>query len=787
MATKKKTAKKDTSKKGFRKFIFWFWGLFLFGILSVVFIFLLASWGAFGEMPDLRELENPDTNLASEIISADGETLGKFYLRENRTRVKYDDLPENLVKALIATEDERFYDHSGIDARGTLRAFAFLGSKGGASTITQQLARQLFVGVREDSKFKAITQKIKEWVIAVRLERNYTKEEIITMYFNTYDFGNLAVGIRSASRIYFGKEPKDLNIEESAMLVGMFQNSSLYNPRRNVKGVTNRRNIVLLQMFKNEYITKEVKDSLQALPITLNYSPESHNSGIATYFRGYLQQYMKDWIKENPKEDGEKYNLYLDGLKIYTTIDSRMQTYAEEAVKAHMVDLQTEFDRQNNPKTNKTSPFIRLSQKQVTHTLNVSMVQSERWRHMMYDLGKSKEEIKKSFQEKIPMRVFSWEGEIDTIMTPYDSIRYYKKFLRTGMMSMEPQTGHIKAWVGGINYKHFKFDMVKQGKRQVGSTFKPFVYTSAVDQLHYAPCYEVPDVQHCIPANKYGNLKPWCPDNSNGEFTGEMMSLSAALANSVNSVTATLMDQIGPAPVVNLAHKMGIESEIPEYPSIALGTPDISLYEMVGAYGTFANMGVYIKPVVVTRIEDKNGTVLYEYKPESADVLSPDVAYTMLEMMKGVVKHGSGGRLRHSSQANRIDYKRVMTGYPYALTNPIAGKTGTTQNQSDGWFMGIVPNLVTGVWVGGEDRSIHFRTITYGQGAAMALPIWGLYMKKCYTNEELGISKEDFEKPEEMNIDLTCGGRVQPDDLLQDGNPDDTVPEEQQEELPDGI
>ncbi|GLB48084.1 penicillin-binding protein 1A [Neptunitalea lumnitzerae] len=772
MAIKKKTSKKQS--KGFRKYIFWFWGLFLTGVLGVVLVFLLASWGAFGKMPDLRQLEDPDTNQASEIVSSDGKTLGKFYLRENRTPIKFEDLPANLVNALIATEDERFYEHSGIDGRGTLRAFAFLGSKGGASTITQQLARQLFVGVRSNNKFDAITQKIKEWVIAVRLERNYTKEEIVTMYFNTYDFGNLAVGIRSASRIYFGKEPKDLTMEESAMLVGMFQNSSLYNPRRNVEGVTNRRNIVLFQMYKNEFITKEVKDSLQAIPVTLNYNPESHNYGIATYFRGYLQQYMKDWIKNNPKEDGEKYDLYLDGLKIYTTIDSRMQTYAEEAVRDHMIDLQNEFDVQNTPERNKTTPFLKLTKDEVTHTLNVAMVRSERWRHMMYDLGKSKEEIKASFHKEKEMTVFSWDGEIDTIMTPYDSIRYYKKFLRTGMMSMEPQTGHVKAWVGGINYKHFKFDMVKQGTRQVGSTFKPFVYASAVDQLHYAPCYEVPDVQHCIPANKYGNLKAWCPDNSNNEFSGEMMSLSAALANSVNSVTATLMDQIGPGPVVDLAHRMGITSEIPEYPSIALGTPDVTVYEMVGAYGTFANKGVYVEPVVVTRIEDKNGAVLYEYKPNTRDVLSPDVAYTMLEMMKGVVKHGSGGRLRHTTMGYRQDYKEVMTGYPYGFTNPIAGKTGTTQNQSDGWFMGIVPNLVTGVWVGGENRSIHFRSITYGQGAAMALPIWGLYMKKCYANEELGVSKEDFEKPEEMNIDLTCGGRV-PDETVPEG---DTPPEE---------
>lgn len=774
MAVKK--ANENQESKGFRKYIIWFWSAFGIGILCVMLVFLLASWGVFGEMPDIRELENPETNLASEIIGSDGATLGKFYLSDNRTPIQYSDLPKNLVNALVATEDERFYSHSGIDAKGTLRAIFTLGGSGGASTISQQLAKQLFTRNAASSRLERMTQKIKEWVIAVRLERSYTKEEIMTMYFNTYDFNNNADGIRSASRIYFGVEPKDLKLEEAAMLVGMFQNSSLYNPRTNSEGVKNRRNVVLLQMYKNDYITKEVKDSLQALPIKLNFHPESHNAGIATYFRGYLQQYMRDWIAENPKEDGSKYSLYLDGLKIYTTIDSRMQQYAENAVNAHMKNLQEEFVKQNNPQKNSIAPFVRLSKDEVEQTLRRAMRQSERWRHMKYDLGKSNEEIEKSFKKPISMTVFSWKGEIDTLMSPYDSIRYYKTFLRSGMMSMEPQTGHVKAWVGGINFKHFKFDMVKQGKRQVGSTFKPFVYTTAVDQLHYAPCYEVPDVRHCVPAGKYGNQQAWCPDNSDGKFSGEMMSLSSALANSVNSVTATLIDEIGPGPVIDLVHRLGIESEIPEYPSIALGTADISVYEMVGAYGTFANQGVYVKPVVVTRIEDKNGTVLFEYKPETDDVLSPEVAYTMLQMMKGVTQFGSGVRLRTTgAQDWNPVYQKVVTGYPYQFTNPIAGKTGTTQNQSDGWFMGIVPNLVTGVWVGGEDRSIHFKSITYGQGATMALPIWAMYMRSCYNDPNLEVSKSDFARPTQMSIDLTCGKGVQ--NVGDDGTP--------QEELPD--
>ena len=776
MAAAKGKEKKEN--KGFRKYIIWFWSLFAMFLLCIVMVFLLASWGVFGEMPDLRQLEDPETSLASEIISSDGETLGKFYYRDNRTPVEFEDLPQHLVDALLATEDERFYEHSGIDGRGVLRAFAFLGSKGGASTISQQLAAQLFTGERAKNKWERGVEKIKEWIIAIRLEREYTKKEIITMYFNIYDFGNLADGIRSASRIYFNKEPKQLNREESAMLVGMFQNSSLYNPRTNAEGVKNRRNVVLYQLFRYEFISKKLKDSLQALPIKLDYKPESHNSGIATYFRGYLQDYMKSWIKDNPKEDGSSYSLYSDGLKIYTTIDSRMQKNAEDAVAAHMSNLQAEFFKQNSKRENSTAPFLKLSKAEFESTMNRAMRQSERWRHMKYDLGKSTDEVKASFYDSVPMSVFSWKGEIDTIMTPYDSIRYYKSYLRTGMMSMEPQTGHVKAWVGGINYRHFKFDMVKQGKRQVGSTFKPFVYTTAVDQLHLAPCYELPDVRHCIPAGKYNNQQPWCPKNSNGEYSGEMMSLSYALANSINSVTATLIDRIGPGPVIDLAHQLGLENEIEEYATIALGTPDVSVYEMVGAYGTFANMGVYVKPVVVTRIEDKNGTVLFEYKPETRDVLSPEVAYTMLEMMKGVTEFGSGARLRKTWAVNNPVYKAVVTDYPYDFKNPIAGKTGTTQNQSDGWFMGIVPNLVTGVWVGGEDRSVRFRTTTYGQGATMALPIWGSYMKRNYAIKELEISTEDFEKPEEMTIDLSCGGKV----IVNPSNPDN--PEENTEEDP---
>ena len=754
--------KKKKVSANFSKPIRWFWGLFLALILSGTSGFLLASLGLFGEMPDHTALENPRTNLATEIISSDDQTLGKFYFEDNRTPVGFNELPKHLVEALIATEDVRHYEHAGIDARGTLRAFVFLGKKGGASTISQQLARQLFVGVRSKNKLETITQKIKEWVIATRLERQYTKEEIIAQYFNIYDFGNNADGIRSASRIYFGKEPKKLSINESAMLVGMFKNSSLYNPRpnRNPVGTKNRRNVVLAQMAKYGYIKEILKDSLQKQPLGLNYSPESHREGIATYFRSYLRGYMKEWVNSplNTKPNGEKYNIYKDGLKIYTTIDSRMQTFAETATKIHMNNLQAEFFVQNTKKRNPTTPFLDLEPEEVTSLLNSSMRRSERWRKMKYDLKKPNKDIILSFKKPASMKVFSWtakNNEIDTVMTPLDSMRYYKSFLRAGMMSMEPQTGHVKAWVGGVNFKHFQYDMVKQGKRQVGSTFKPFVYAAAIDQLHLSPCDTFPKSQITIDAFKHGNMKPWSPKNSGSNYGG-FETLKSALANSRNTITARLMNEIGPQPVINLANSLGVEQQIPAVPSIALGTPDLSVYEMVAAYSTFANQGVYTKPVMVTRIEDKNGTILFQYSPETKDVLSKEVAYVTVKLMEGVTQFGSGQRLRHSAAKDQLVYKEIVTGYPYEFKNPIAGKTGTTQNQSDGWFMGIVPNLVTGVWVGGEDRSTHFETITYGQGASMALPIWANYMRSCYEDESLNISKDEFTTPEDLSIQVDC-------------------------------
>jgi len=743
-------AKKATTKKtDFSKYIKWFWITILGGTLSVILLFLLASWGAFGPLPTFEELENPEANLATEVISIDGKTLGKYF-KENRTPVQFKDLPTNLLEALVATEDERFYDHSGIDFKATLRAIVKLGKDGGGSTITQQLAKLLFTGEGSKNLPERILQKFKEYVIAVQLERQYTKQEILTMYLNKYDFINLAVGIRSASRIYFGKEPIDLTVSESAMLVGMLKNASLYNPLRRPERVKNRRNTVLGQMYKNEFISEVEKDSLIKQDLGLDINRESHSDGIATYFREYLRDVMKGWIKNNPKPDGTKYNLHRDGLKIYVTIDSRMQKYAEEAMDEHMSNLQRVFDKEQ--KRNRTAPFYDIDKEKIANTINLAMKRSNRWRRMKKN-GASEKEILASFDEKTDMKIFSWKGEIDTILTPKDSILYYKQILRSGLMSVEPQTGHVKAWVGGFNYKHFQYDAVKQQKRQVGSTFKPFVYASAINQLKLSPCFKLPNIPYTIPKEKYGMPEDWTPKNADDKYGGEL-TLKEALAGSVNVVTANLIDRVNPKTVVALAKSAGIKSKIPEVPAIALGSVDLSLYEMVGAYATFANKGLQIEPMMLLKIEDKNGTVLEQFIPNSKEVLSDESAYVVINLLEGVTQSGSGIRLR-GKWGKYPD--NVATGYPYEFTNPIAGKTGTTQNQSDGWFMGMVPNLATGVWVGGEDRATHFAGITFGQGATMALPIWGLYYKKLYADSKLNISQEDFERPENLSIDVDCG------------------------------
>ena len=737
-------AKKKTTS--FKKYLKWFWGIILGGFTLVLVLFLYTAWDPFDTLPSFEELENPQTNLATEVISIDGKTIGK-YAKENRTPIKFKELSTNLVNALVATEDERFYEHSGIDFKGTARAVLKPGS-GGASTITQQLAKMLFTGRASKNIFKRLLQKAKEWVVATKLEKQYTKNEIIAMYLNKYDFLNQAVGIRSASRIYFGKEPKELKIDQAAMLVGMLKNSSYFNPLRREAKVKQRRNVVLKQMTRSNFITTVEKDSLQKLDLGLDIHKESHKDGSATYFRGHLQKIMRTWVQEHPKPNGEQYNIFEDGLKIFVTIDSRMQQYAEEAIDEHMSNLQSYFFKEQ--KSNKLAPFYDLEKSEINRILNRAKKNSDRYKRLK-SAGKSSKYIEKVFKKKINMSVFSYKGDIDTIMSPNDSIKYYKYFLRSGLLSIEPQTGHIKAWVGGINYKHFKFDAVAQQKRQVGSTFKPFVYATAINQLKLSPCDSFPNIPYTIPKGKYGIPEEWKPKNS-GDKYGGMLTLKEGLAGSVNTMSARLIDRVSPENVVRLAKAAGIESRIRANPSIALGAVELSLLEMVSAYSTFANKGLRVSPMIITRIEDKNGTVLEEFRPKTAEVLSEESAYVVLNLLEGVTQYGSGIRLR-------LPWEKpgYVTGYPYEFTNAIAGKTGTTQNQSDGWFMGIVPNLATGVWTGGEDRATHFEGIAKGQGATMSLPSFALFLKKCYADESLNISQEEFEKPENLSININCG------------------------------
>jgi penicillin-binding protein 1A len=590
------------------------------------------------------------------------------------------------------------------------------------------------------------------------------------MYLNTQGFLFNAIGIRSASRIYFGKEPKNLDIQESAILVAMLKNPRQFNPNREIsKGKSLvRRNVVFAQMAKNEFITQKEKDSLQKLPLKINFTPESHNDGLATYFREYLRGYLKKWTKNNPKPNGELYNINRDGLKIFVTLDSRMQQYAQEAVQEHISNLQKYFFKEQQK--NETAPFYDLEEEQVDAIYKRARKRSDRFRGMKKN-GYSDQQIDSAFNASTDMRVFSWndQREIDTIMSPNDSIKYYKTILRSGLLSIEPQTGHIKAWVGGINHKYFKYDHVDQGKRQVGSTFKPFVYATAINQLRLSPCEKFPNTPYTIPKGRFGIPEAWTPKNSGEKYGGEI-TLKSALAKSINVISARLIDMVTPLNVVRLAKSAGIESRIPKSPSIALGSVELSLMEMTGAYATFANKGMRVEPNMLLRIEDKNGTVLADFTPKTNEVLSEESAYVVLELLKGVTTAGSGVRLRTSEHY----YKDIITGFPYEFTNPIAGKTGTTQNHTDGWFMGVVPNLATGVWTGGEDRAVHFENIAEGQGATMSLPTWALFMKKVYADTSLNISQEDFEKPESIGIVTACGK----DSSTKDKNSKKIIPED---------
>ncbi len=725
----------------------------------------MASVGLFDSsdspMPTFELLENPPTNLATEIISSDGVVLGTYYL-ENRRKVRYDQISKNVIDALIATEDERFYQHSGIDYKSTFRAIAFLGSKGGGSTLTQQLAKMLFSS-RPKSKLQRITQKLREWVIAIRLEKRYTKKEIITMYLNKFDFLNQAIGINTAARIYFNKEAKYLNIEESAMLVGMAKNPSFYNPLRFLEKCFNRRNVVLSQMQRNKKnlnieILDSQFDSLKLIPINLEYNKASHNEGIATYFREHLRSYMKDWVAENPKPDGSLYNLYTDGLKIYTTIDSRLQKHAESAVNIHMKKLQNDFFSGWEKYKSKKAPFDKnLSSKTISKIYDNTMRRTERYR-VLKENKVNNEEIKNIFHKPINMKLFSWFGEIDTIMSPMDSIKYYKYFLNSGLISIDPKSGSIRAWVGGINHKYFKYDNVTS-RRQVGSTFKPFVYATAIDLFKYSPCLKIPNSQVVFEKDEYGLKEDYMPKNANKKYGGEY-TLMQGLASSKNSITAFLMKKVKPKNVVKLGKKLGFKNLMP-IPSLCLGSVEIPLYNMTSSYTMFANNGVKVDPFFISRIEDKNGIIIYNHKPKYTDVLGEETNHVMLKLLQGVVDKGTGKRLRNSKMLNknyRGDSYESLTNMGFELNNQIAGKTGTTDNHSDGWFIGFVPNLVTGVWVGAEERSIHFRSISLGSGSNTALPIWGEYMTKILADNEIeSIYNNSFNKlSSNFSINLDC-------------------------------
>lgn len=764
-----------TRKQKYKVLITLFWLLYIVPIVFFVILFWRISAGAFGEMPTFEQLENPNSNLASEVYSADRELLGKYY-NENRTVVEFKDVSPYLVDALIATEDIRFYEHNGIDGKALLRvAYGLMigDHKGGGSTITQQLAKNLFP--RDTTIYQSkitraaamTTTKFKEWITAVKLERNYTKDEILVMYLNTVPFGSNAFGIKSAARTFFNTTPDSLKLEEAAVLVGLVKAPTRYNPVFNYDNSIGRRNVVLSQMKKYNFITAEEYDSLSALPIEVDYKIQTHYRGLSPYFREYLRTAMSahqprrenyaswqdqlfyedslewennplyGWCNKNFKPDSTPYNLYQDGLRIYTTINATMQRYAEEAVHEHMSEyLQPLFFEKSA--NNRNGPFSwRLNEEQVDEIIYNSIRRSERYRVLRL-AGKDSAQIMENFNTPTRMSVFSWDGDVDTTMTPVDSILYYKYYLRAGFMSMDPHTGYVKAYVGGIDYRHFKYDHVKLAKRQVGSTFKPFVYTMAMAS-GYSPCYQVANIPYTVQMPE--PQPPYTPQYSSSRLDGEMITLKTGLAMSLNQMSAWVMKQFTPKAVLNIARKMGVRSHIDPVPAICVGSGEVTLYEMVGAYSTYANHGIYTQPIFVSRIEDKNGNVIARFEPHRTEAISDETAYLMLEMMQGVVNYGTAGRLR----------------YRYKMKNQIAGKTGTTNDNSDGWFIGITPDLVSGAWVGGEERSIRFNRTTYGQGANMALPIWALYMQKVYADPQLNISTRNFDKPAyELSIETDC-------------------------------
>ena len=796
------TSIKKTPRKGYWKALF-----FLAGISPLLGILALVALARLGDLPDTQALTNPRTDLATKVYTMDGKVLGSYY-NENRSDARFEDLPQHLIDALISTEDVRFYSHDGVDFFGLGRAIAFLGKRGGGSTITQQLAKLLFTEEYESTSFleRALLQKPKEWIIAARLESHYTKGEIIAMYLNRYDFLNQAVGIRSASTIYFNKEVEELNVEECAMLVGMLKNSALFNPLRRMELVTKRRNVVLNQMGKYKRLSPTSLDSIKARPITLNYQRVSHDEGAAPYFRERLRAELKSVFSEkNPddsyvvsKADGSKYNIYRDGLKVHTTIDSRMQQYAENAVSKHLGgELQAVFDRDLKNRPKQDYPFFEEIDQEAKKTIiDIAVRDSDRYKkskgklcpgcnrpafyirdHTFVDgskgfkcmpdhggcgntwMGLSKKNFKASMDKPVKMKVFSHSGPLDTVMSPMDSIIHRKKTLHAGLLSIEPSSGQIKAWVGGIDYKFFQYDNVDQSRRQVGSTFKPFVYATAL-RMGMNSCDELPNQATCIDLPEGYDPPIWCPQNSSEDY-GEIVTLEYALANSMNTVTAKLIKTFGTDRVIKLAHALGIDSDIPNVPSIALGVAELKLKELVSANAALVNGGVYVEPTILIRVEDRFGNTIFEPSPDIRQGLDELTAYRVVRMMKGVVdgawneelqkRMGTGVRLRYDSDARDYD----------GITAPMGGKTGTTQNNTDGWFMGLTPELVTGVWVGAQDPTVRFSTTHYGQGANTALPIYGFFMKDTYADESIGLSQEDFARPESLGSDtLNCKDQV---------------------------
>ena len=762
MKTENEKTKTDKAFK--QKFAAWFWGIIGAGLLTIVLVFWMITKGWLGYLPPLDELQNPKNKFATEIISSDMQLLGRYYRNENRVSVEYTDISPNMINALIATEDVRFYDHTGVDLKSLFRAVIMLGKAGGGSTLTQQLAKQLW-SPRANNIFERALQKPIEWVIATKLERLYSKEEILTMYLNQFDFLYNAVGIKSAAQVYFSTTPSELNLEQAAMLVGMCKNPALYNPRRRPESALNRRNTVLNQMCKYDYITEQVCDSLKTLPIELKYQSVDHKQGLAPYFREYLRQILtaqepkksnysewnmlqyeidlRQW-KENPlygfcnknhKPDGTPYDLYQDGLRVYTTIDSRMQQYAEEAVSEHMQDLQKSFFREKRKKS--YAPFSKdLSPEEIDGIMNRSMRQTDRYRALKKQ-GLSETDIKKSFNTPVAMRVFSYNGLIDTTMTPMDSIRWNKHFLRCGFMSMDAHSGAVKAYVGGPNFAHFQYDMVSTGRRQVGSTIKPYLFTLAMDEGMWPCDSTVNDSITLID----GNGVRWTPRDEHLANQGKMVTLNWGLEKSSNWITAYLMSLYTPEQLVRMMRSFGIEGQLDPVVSLCLGPCEVSVKEMVDAYTTFPNKGIRVEPLYVTRIEDNNGNILATFTPKTYEIISETTSYKMIYMLRNVMEHGTGVRAR----------------FRYGLRAPMGGKTGTSQNHSDGWFVGFTPSLVSGVWVGGEDRSIHFDNMSAGQGANMALPIWSIYMQKVYANEELGYTTdEQFDIPEWFDPEAGC-------------------------------